>query len=246
MLPILKQPNEEIVIELRYGDQISAVMAVNLVSVTPRGWAAGAPLVVLSQVIDGAAVKLKLGGGADGEAYLIKGVVSGDAQIYEADADVQVVDLGFTLPDGTHPYLSPRDYIDRYGYEETVRLTDEQRTGKIDKRRLFAAMSDAQASIDSYIAARYALPLSLPVPPMVASLFHILTRANLHRDADASHPAKQAETHTLKALEQIAKGMTRLVGAAPADVPVESAAQDNEVLISGDGPVNTSSSLQGF
>jgi phage gp36-like protein len=245
-MPIIKQPAEEIVIELRFAAQLAALATLVSVSVTPRGWAAGALLIVTGQQIVGTSVLVKVAGGVDGEAYLVSARASGDGQTLEAEADVYVVELGFTLPDGTHPYCSPRDYIDRYGYEETVRVTDAAQSGKIDKRRLFAAMADAQAEIDSYVSVRYALPLTVPVPPLITTMMHILTRGYLHIDADASHPARVAYGNSVKALDQMARGITKLVGAAPATPPLTTTQSDNEVVMLGVGPVNSAASLKGF
>lgn len=61
-------------------------------------------------------------------------------------------------------YISKTELIARFGRAELTQLTDRDRTGNIDDLALDAAIADAGGLIDSHIAARYALPISQPVP----------------------------------------------------------------------------------
>lgn len=77
-------------------------------------------------------------------------------------------------------YLTKDEYVARFGEPEAIRVTDDQRTGQIDDEAMNRAIADASADIDSYLAGRYALPLSPSVPRVVVSLAAALTREKLH------------------------------------------------------------------
>lgn len=61
-------------------------------------------------------------------------------------------------------YITKAQLIARFGRDELTQLTDRDRSGIIDDVALDAAIADAGGLIDSYIGARYALPISQPVP----------------------------------------------------------------------------------
>jgi phage gp36-like protein len=244
MILMIKQPAETLVVDVPV--HLAAVTQIVSVTVTPRGLAAGPALVASAAVAVPGGVRVRLDGGADGEIYNLAVLAGDGAQQREGAVDVHVAELGFVLPDGAHPYISPADYVGRYGYEETLRLTDEAGVQRIDAVRLRLAMQDAQAEIDAHIAVRYELPLAQPVPPLIASLMHLLVRAGLHHHADAAHPALVAREHARRALENIAGGRIRLVGALPAQAPGAAAATDNDVLSEGSLPLFTQQSLAGW
>lgn len=62
-------------------------------------------------------------------------------------------------------YATQQDMVDRFGESDLVRLTDraDPPLDAVDATVLLRAQEDAKAVIDSYVAARYTLPLS-PVP----------------------------------------------------------------------------------
>jgi len=51
--------------------------------------------------------------------------------------------------------------VKRFGETEVIELTDRERTGEIDDVVLDQALEDAGAEIDTYLAARYRLPMTL-------------------------------------------------------------------------------------
>lgn len=67
-------------------------------------------------------------------------------------------------------YASPDDFIDRFGLQLTVEVTnlDDPTAQTINTRRLAMALADAQCLIDSYIQGRVQLPLEpLAVPTIL-------------------------------------------------------------------------------
>ncbi|MBA4709570.1 gp436 family protein [Aquitalea aquatica] len=59
-------------------------------------------------------------------------------------------------------YATQDDMTARFGMREVVALTDRSLHGVIDAAVLQAALVDASAEIDGYLAARYAVPLAGP------------------------------------------------------------------------------------
>jgi phage gp36-like protein len=189
--------------------QLASITAV--VVAAKRGLA-GPALTVIDQAVQGAWVRLQLAGGVDGETYLVTvRATSIDGEALEQDGEIEVVDLTFTVPDGISSYASIADYVDRFGVEETVRLTDERRAGVIDKVRLLRALKDAAALADAYLAARYAIPV-VPIPPLLSQLVCDLARRRLHSVAATEEVVKAFEL-ALKMLSDIGKGFAGLPNA---------------------------------
>lgn len=135
-----------------------------------------------SQNYSSTVAQVKWSGGVDGETYRTTVVVL-DAlgQKHELEGEIIVFDRTFILPTGiAEPYLDAEAYVDRFGYDETVRITDEGSKGVIDKASLQAALSDAQQFADGYLATRYTLPIATPAPVMLQQIVADLARERLH------------------------------------------------------------------
>jgi len=107
-------------------------------------------------------------------------------------------------------YTTLADLTERYGERLLIDLTDraEVATGEVDVSVVNRALTDADALIDGYLAARYVLPLAV-VPDLVASLAQVITAWNLHvyepnPKIDADYKA------AIRSLEAISKGVIRL------------------------------------
>lgn len=68
-------------------------------------------------------------------------------------------------------YATRQDLVDRIGERVLIELTDrnEMPSGAIDETVLARALSDAEAEIDSYLAGKFALPLT-DVPVILTRL----------------------------------------------------------------------------
>ncbi len=117
-------------------------------------------------------------------------------------------------------YATLASLVARYGADMIVDLTDraDPPTGEIDEAVVSAALDQADAMIDGYLAGRYQLPL-VETPPRVAALAEEIAIWRLHRyapDAKIEADYKQA----IASLRDIANGTQRLplpLGGEPED-----------------------------
>ncbi len=107
-------------------------------------------------------------------------------------------------------YCTQAQMIERFGETLVAQLTDRGQHGAIDEAVLDAAIADASAEIDMYLAGRYELPLS-SVPLTLARLACVLTRDILATGSDVSDErwSKQADD-ARKLLREIAAGKVSL------------------------------------
>ena len=108
-------------------------------------------------------------------------------------------------------YAGKADMIERFGEQELIDLTDRNGSaGTIVDEVLNAALGDASADIDGYLAGRYPLPLTF-VPPVLIRHSCDLTRYYLYDNRlDPQHPAARRYTATIRFLEQMARGTVQL------------------------------------
>lgn len=116
------------------------------------------------------------------------------------------------------PYATQQALIDRFGERLLVSLTDraELATGQVDEGVVARALADTDATIDGYLAGRYALPLA-ETPALVADLALAIAVYKLHVYApDPKIGADYADA--LRLLRDIGSGAVRLsvAGAEPA------------------------------
>jgi phage gp36-like protein len=243
----IKQPGDTLVFAFDFTGQTGgAPVTVQSTSVTARGWASGPALVVQDAQADGSVVRVKVTGGTSGETYLIKIVALNTGDPVEGEIECQVMALGFVLPEGAQAYCDPRSYVARFGYEETVRFTDERGLGRIDGDKLSKALGDAMAMVDSYLAGKYAVPLAAPVPPLVQTFTAMLARSLLAIHESDEHAAKKAATLALRQLSDIRDGKNILSGAVATDVIAPADVQQNEVLVTAQERMFSDTSLTGF
>lgn len=142
------------------------------------------------------------------------------------------------------PYLTQAEYVARFGEAETLRLTDETRSGQIESAKVEEALSDSEEEVDAYIGKRYAVPLA-NVPNLVKGFVAVLARERLHKTKPTPTVEKEAE-RARKQLGEISRNLMVLPtdeGAAPQDGrPVADSAS------SGDGPtpIFTEQTLAGY
>ncbi|PKR90873.1 DUF1320 domain-containing protein [Pleomorphomonas diazotrophica] len=117
-------------------------------------------------------------------------------------------------------YATLQDLIDRFGRTELVQLTD--RTNKpastIDESVVARALTDAEATINGYVARRYQLPLT-SVPEALTKKACDIARYYLHgKAADKDSPVYLAHKEATTWLQDVAKGLVVIEaeGIAPA------------------------------
>ena len=213
---LLKQPAESLVYPFDFSARLGTggtIASITSATVTARGLVtAVTALTIGAQGIVGQAVRLRLDGGTDGEAYRVSvAIVDGAGQTHELDAEFVIVNFGFEVPTLASPYLSAQAFVDRLGLDEAIRLTDTIGTGRIEVARLASALADAQAEVDGYLAVKYTTPLAT-VPALITSIVYDLALARLWRDA-APEGVTQRRDRAQQQLRDLAKGLIALPGA---------------------------------
>lgn len=213
MITRIKQPADVARLQPAFGGVATAVQSVG----TERRGSAGGTLVATAHIEAGAVIVIA-SGGVDGERYLITVRAElADGTVQEQELDLAVIDGAWAMPDGGTPYLSIADFVGRFGFDETVRMTDGEGAGRIDRALLTSALADAQAVADAYLAVRYQVPLA-SVPPIVAMTVADLARARLYpRGAPEgiAEAAKLAEQR-LKSIQAGNISLALPIAAAPA------------------------------
>jgi phage gp36-like protein len=178
------QPDEQRLFTYDFTDLLQGRTITSMVGTPSSVARVGATTLTIdgTPLVTPTAVQVEWKSGTVGNTYLttVK-VMDSQGQEHELEGEIIIADVGFTLPDGsvTSDYLTGEDYVDRFGYEETVRLTDEDRTGVINLAKLQAAISDAVEIVNAYLGVRYTLPM-VPVPTLVKGLVAALAREKLH------------------------------------------------------------------
>lgn len=115
-------------------------------------------------------------------------------------------------------YCTVQQLEDRYGAEFLTQISDRGQEPAVepDAVLLARAIADADALIDGYLAARYALPLAA-TPPLLTALALPVALYKAHAHV-ASEKVRKDFEDALKVLERIASGVVRLdvAGVEPA------------------------------
>lgn len=106
-------------------------------------------------------------------------------------------------------YCASQDLIDRFGSDELIQLTAEAGEfgvfpNEINQTQVDRAIADATATIDSYLAARYPLPLT-QIPPVLERYASDMTRYFLH-DRSPLEEVTNRYKDAIRYLEKVAKG----------------------------------------
>ena len=111
-------------------------------------------------------------------------------------------------------YATQADLVARFGTTELAQLTDRTAGTVIDAAVVAAALADADALVDGYLAQRYALPVT-PTPALLLRVACDIARFLLHGKA-AGEKVRDAYDDALKLLRDLADGRAALPGALPA------------------------------
>ena len=108
-------------------------------------------------------------------------------------------------------YCTQADIVARFGETELIQLTDRAAAGAVDVVAVEAAIADAAAEIDGYIATRYTLPL-IPVPKIITRIAVdvALYQLFMARRMGATEEVRYRYTDVRKLLENIAAGKVSL------------------------------------
>jgi phage gp36-like protein len=108
-------------------------------------------------------------------------------------------------------YATRQDMFDRYDRDELVQLTDrgDPPIGDLDPNVMDAALADAEAEINGYIASRYTTPIAAPVPRILMLTTCAIARYRLWKDR-ASERVRQDYQDAVKWCRDVAQGTASL------------------------------------
>jgi phage gp36-like protein len=132
-------------------------------------------------------------------------------------------------------YCTQDDLVARFGQTELLAIADRDGDDAIDTAVVSAALEAAANTIDSYIGARYALPLAT-TPPVLKTLCADLARQALYT-TERPKIVDDNAARAMAILKDISRGVASLDAPAP---PAADASQTgNEILFdSGDRRVS--------
>ena len=111
------------------------------------------------------------------------------------------------------PYATKQDIIDRHGEDVLYRVADRDGDDILEERVVNEALADATEEINTYLAARYPLPL-VSVPPIAKRL--CIDIAVYHMSGDlVTEQQENRYDNAVKLLKSIAKGDASLGLPAP-------------------------------
>jgi len=115
-------------------------------------------------------------------------------------------------------YITSADLEGHISEQVLIQLTDDQKTGTVNADIVTAAIADAGAEIDGYVATRYAVPVS-PVLALIIKLARDITIKNLYsRRLRVPDDVRKNYESAISMLKDIAKGTLTLgVDPAPAE-----------------------------
>lgn len=118
-------------------------------------------------------------------------------------------------------YATISDLIIQFGESEVVAITDRNRDGVVDEPVANGALQRASNTMDSYLVARYPLPLSV-VPNQLVDLCCDIARYKLlGSDVTETDPVRYRYKDALRTLEHIRDGKIDIgltvAGLAPAE-----------------------------
>ena len=139
-------------------------------------------------------------------------------------------------------YAGTTEFVEAYGSQLTIELTNLENPSAtaINETVLNRGLARASALIDSYLAGRYALPLSNN-PDVIQTLCLDIARYYLGHNAQEDD-VRQRYEDALKTLDMIAKG-TLTLGLALAETPPASVGSPRYLS---PGAVFTRSTLEGY
>lgn len=221
---LLKQPAETLHRPLTFGGVLT-VSALHSVDAIARGLVVGSAPIDVTPTLFNGAVTLAIGGGTDGERYLITAIADdADGQRAESELEVLVVDAAWVMPDGGAPWLTIGEFVDRVGLPEVIAATDGVGDGRIDRALLVGALVAAQSVAAAHIAGRFTV--SGAAPEILKMIVADLARARLYPKG-APDGVTQAAKDAQRMLERIQSGAMPL-----GDAAIPAAPSDNPVLIS--------------
>lgn len=114
-------------------------------------------------------------------------------------------------------YATQQDIIDRYGNAALLVVADRDGSGAVDADVVTKALADASTEIDTYLAARYALPLDAAPAALVQPCVDIaMYRMGIAPGAGGTEEQRTRYEDAKSVLKDISKGTASLGIESPA------------------------------
>lgn len=140
-----------------------------------------------------------------------------------------------------HRYADIDDITSRYGDDALLVVGDHNADGQVDVGRVNAALEDASEEMDTYLASRYDLPLTI-VPRILKHLCVDIAMYKLSDSMDGyTEERRRRYEDAIALLRRISKGEAS-VGVAKTD---DSQAGNHAVFIEGRGRVFSRGTMRG-
>lgn len=194
---------------------VATIAAASAATIVARG--AGALMTRTAQGTVGTTVVVQWSGGVDGETYLTTvEITDSNGDQHELEGEILCRDITYVVPVGvTTAYLTADQYVDIFGQAETIRVTDESKSGTIDRAKITAALVSASEFADAFLATRYTLPL-VDVPSILSGIVADLARERLFKTRPTEAVTKAADA-AREQLKLIARG-TMVLNVAAGEV----------------------------
>lgn len=142
------------------------------------------------------------------------------------------------------PYTTLDKIIGQISEAILIQLTDDEQLEVVNTDRVDEAVSDADAVIDGYCQARYAVPFN-PVPPIIAKCALDMAIYNLYARRVETMPEVRDNNNTtaLKRLQEIAKGVVSLGAAAIVAAPTN---DNTQAVVRSNGRIFTVEKLDTY
>lgn len=144
-------------------------------------------------------------------------------------------------------YATPQDITDLYGPDALI-ATDVDGDGVVDMDQVNKSLASASAEIDSYLAARYTLPIAGTHPYLVQLCVDIAIYRQSNARSFVTEEVRTRYEDAVKALRAYADGKASLVLPVDPDAP-DGAADDagpQPMLLSGPDRVFSRDKMRGL
>ncbi len=117
-------------------------------------------------------------------------------------------------------YATVDDMVSRFGNRELVQATNQESpgSGEINEAMVLKALEDASAFADTYLGAKYAVPIS-PVPPVLVAVVCDIARYRLCGQAMPESEIVKRYENAIGLLQSVSDGKIGLAGAMSAPLP---------------------------
>lgn len=107
-------------------------------------------------------------------------------------------------------YISRSDLLDKLSEHQLVQLTDDEKQNVANETRIAAAITEAEAEVNGYVAVKYSVPLS-PAPDLIKKFSKAIAVKNLWARRQRVPDNVRAEyDDAIAQLKDIAKGLLTL------------------------------------